>query len=135
MGDWKLIQGSAGQWNDWYPVPSIDNDYHVTPDDESMQPTPAEFQLYNIRDDPTERNDLAENNPEVLAKMKARLEEWRKTLVPANMPPDDPAANPKNFDYFRYYYYHCFYCCYDYYYHYFCYCCWLLRLLLLLDNY
>ncbi|KAK7481483.1 hypothetical protein BaRGS_00027245 [Batillaria attramentaria] len=97
MGDWKLIQGSAGQWNDWYPVPSIDNDYHVTPDDESMQPTPAEFQLYNIRDDPTERNDLAENNPEVLAKMKARLEEWRKTLVPANMPPDDPAANPKNF--------------------------------------
>lgn len=58
---------------------------------------PEEYQLFNIKDDPTEHHDVKPQNPDVLAKMKASLEEWRKSLVPAMFPENDPAANPKNY--------------------------------------
>ena len=49
-------------------------------------------------DDPTEHVDLAEKELDMLQKMKQRLEEWMKSLVPAQNPPKDPKADPKNYD-------------------------------------
>jgi hypothetical protein len=37
---------------------------------------------------------LAESQPETVAKMMARLQEYNDTAVPALCPPDDPASNP-----------------------------------------
>ncbi|PVD33638.1 hypothetical protein C0Q70_04896 [Pomacea canaliculata] len=68
-GDWKLIQGSPGTWNDWYPVPGVDKD-------------------------PEERNDVKSLYPDVLVAMQLRLAQWLNTEVPPNFPGPDPAANP-----------------------------------------
>lgn len=46
-GDWKLIQGSPGTWNGWYPVPGVDSDDSVTPDYTKF--APDDYQLYNIK--------------------------------------------------------------------------------------
>jgi hypothetical protein len=33
-------------------------------------------QLYSLVNDPHERNDLAQENPEILSRIQTRLEEW-----------------------------------------------------------
>ena len=45
-GDWKLIQGSPGTYNGWYPVPGVDKD---AGDEDHSQPGPEDFQLFNIK--------------------------------------------------------------------------------------
>ncbi|XP_070185141.1 arylsulfatase J-like isoform X3 [Littorina saxatilis] len=57
-----------------------------------------EYQLYDLEADPYEHHDVQDKYPDVLKKMVARLEEYRKSLVPANFPPHDPASFPTNFD-------------------------------------
>jgi arylsulfatase A-like enzyme len=39
------------------------------------------LELYNLADDPEERNDLAGRKPELVKTMKAKLEEWQKSVV------------------------------------------------------
>ncbi|KAL8618779.1 hypothetical protein ACOMHN_000207 [Nucella lapillus] len=56
-----------------------------------------QYQLYDLEADPTEHHDVKDKYPEVFQRMKARLEEYQKSLVPANFPPHDPAALPSNF--------------------------------------
>ena len=41
--------------------------------------------------------DVKGERPGVLRRLQRRLEQWRRSLVPANFPPDDPAADPDNF--------------------------------------
>lgn len=48
--------------------------------------------LYNITADPEERHDLSRELPEVVAQMKARLEYYANSAVPAGFKPDDPNA-------------------------------------------
>ncbi|KAK7476920.1 hypothetical protein BaRGS_00031859 [Batillaria attramentaria] len=93
MGDYKLLQGSTGGHNGWYPVPGVD-DVHVEEND--YKPPNNTNQLFNVKDDPEERRDLTESAPDVLDKMTKRLEEWRATGVPANFPPPDPASDPSH---------------------------------------
>ncbi|XP_076452856.1 arylsulfatase B-like isoform X2 [Babylonia areolata] len=57
-----------------------------------------EYQLYDLEADPTEHHDVKDKYPEVFQRMRARLEEYRKSLVPANFPPHDPAALPSHFN-------------------------------------
>ncbi|XP_070200208.1 arylsulfatase B-like [Littorina saxatilis] len=94
-GDFKLIKGGAGDYNGWYPPPKLDGS---TPDlpiaDDTKIP---EYMLFNVKEDPTEHNDLSEKDPENLQRLKQRLEYWMKSLVPAQNPPSDPKSNPKNF--------------------------------------
>ena len=47
MGDWKLIQGSAGRWNDWYPVPGEQGDETPVPEEQGLGPD--DYQLFNIK--------------------------------------------------------------------------------------
>ncbi|XP_025086971.1 arylsulfatase B-like [Pomacea canaliculata] len=94
-GDWKLIQGSPGTWNDWYPVPGVDSDDSVTPDYTKF--APDDYQLYNIKEDPEERNDVKSLYPDVLVAMQLRLAQWLNTEVPPNFPGPDPAANPARY--------------------------------------
>ena len=51
--------------------------------------------LYNITADPTEHNDLSEKLPEVVNKMKNRVQYYMKGSVPPINKPDDPRATEK----------------------------------------
>ena len=46
----------------------------------------AKLELFNLREDPYESNDLSESNPEVVARLLAKLVEYRR-LKPSDDPP------------------------------------------------
>ena len=52
---------------------------------------------FHASEDPTEHHDLSKTDPENLKRLQQRLDYWMKSLVPAQNPPPDPKANPKNF--------------------------------------
>ena len=43
----------------------------------------APARLFNVKDDPHEKNDLAEKRPEIVKRMKQTVEDWRKSAAPA----------------------------------------------------
>lgn len=94
VGDWKLIQGSAGNRNGWYPPPQLSN---FVMESKDFLAWPENYSLFNINEDPLEMQDVASLYPDLLASLKTRLEEWKATLVPANFPPDEPLADPENY--------------------------------------
>ena len=51
------------------------------------------LELYNLRDDPSERNDLAQKNPQKTAELRDKLHAWRKQ-VNAPMPAKNDEQNP-----------------------------------------
>ncbi|MBU3025627.1 arylsulfatase [Zobellia galactanivorans] len=55
-------------------------------------------ELYNIIEDPGQKNDIAEEHPEVVKKMKAYYDQWWSSIEPemryAEIPLGDPKANP-----------------------------------------
>lgn len=56
------------------------------------------YLLFDLEADPNEHVDVQAKYPDVFKQMVARLEEYRKSLVPANWPPHDPASFPENFN-------------------------------------
>jgi len=64
------LRGHAA-WNDWpWKLHRI----------QKGDAEPA-FELYNLADDPMEKNDLAEEHPERLAAMRAALERWQHSVL------------------------------------------------------
>ncbi len=51
------------------------------------------LELFNLKDDPQEQNNLAKSQPEKAAELLAKLKEWRKD-VDAQMPTPNPRYNP-----------------------------------------
>ena len=52
--------------------------------------------LFNLKEDPCEINNLSEIYPEVLQKLKSRLDYYRATMVPPLInKTNDPLSNPK----------------------------------------
>ncbi|XP_070551931.1 arylsulfatase I-like [Ptychodera flava] len=94
VGDYKLIHGKAGNPSDWVPPPENDCLGGI----ENGRIYKAFTRLFNIIDDPTERNDLSEAMPTKLAEMMARLKELKETAYPVvHVPRTKEAASPKNF--------------------------------------
>ncbi|XP_046566659.1 arylsulfatase B-like [Haliotis rubra] len=93
-GDLKLMQGSPGDHNGWAPLPHLGIDEDVYEADNQTFPP---FMLYNITADPTEHFDLSSKYPDLLDMMKKRLENWKKSRVPAQNDSPVPASNPKYF--------------------------------------
>ncbi|XP_046368922.2 arylsulfatase B-like [Haliotis rufescens] len=91
-GDLKLMQGSPGDHNGWAPLPHVGIDEDVYEADNQTFPP---FMLYNITADPTEHFDLSATYPELVDMMKKRLENWKKSRVPAQSNAGVPAANPE----------------------------------------
>jgi hypothetical protein len=48
-------------------------------------------------DDPNEHVDLFKKLPDVVSKLKSRLEEYHKLIVPANFPPNSKSSAPQNY--------------------------------------
>eukprot|EP00058_Branchiostoma_floridae_P021805 XP_002607295.1 hypothetical protein BRAFLDRAFT_88244 [Branchiostoma floridae] len=90
VGDYKLIEGYAGTPDGWIRP---DNLTASKPDCACADPATGTW-LFNLKDDPTEHHNLADSMPDKLKEMQAKLEEYRKTLVPAIFPPMDPKSFP-----------------------------------------
>lgn len=99
-GDWKLIRPAIKETMDlsseelkWLGVSMYGPEHFITqglisdPEPETLIPAPPPPELYNIAQDPLERNDVADAEPERVKRMLAELEDWfegveadRKTL-------------------------------------------------------
>jgi arylsulfatase A-like enzyme len=71
QGDWKLVHN--GQLSANYA---------------GAKPTSDTFELFNLADDPYEKNDLGEKNPEKLQELQDRLNSYAEAAAPANIPPN-----------------------------------------------
>lgn len=101
VGDWKLLTGDPGH-GDWVPpqvLPTLPGRWW------NLERTSLPFYktsthkniwLFNITGDPYERHDLADQRPDVVQQLLARLAYYNQTAVPVYFPPDDPRANPSH---------------------------------------
>ncbi|KAK5860392.1 hypothetical protein PBY51_021873 [Eleginops maclovinus] len=100
VGDWKLLTGDPGH-GDWVPpqvmstLPgrwwNLERPISPLPKSSSVR---KNIWLFNITADPCERQDLAEQRPDVVRRLMVRLAFHNQTAVPVYFPPDDPRANP-----------------------------------------
>ena len=102
-GDWKLIEGCPGVWDQWYPEPTFNEKFLDDYKRHSSSLRGYKVQhgtfLFNITDDPLERNNLAEIRKDVVQKMIEKLNALKKNAVYPLNPPTllpDPKASPKN---------------------------------------
>ncbi|XP_071506840.1 arylsulfatase B-like [Diadema antillarum] len=86
--DWKLITGQPGNGS-WIPTP--DSGLHPF---HPVTPPGKDLWLFNIKDDPTEKTDLSDQNHEMVAFLLDRLQVYYWSSVPVNYPKCDPNANP-----------------------------------------
>ncbi|KAK3588141.1 hypothetical protein CHS0354_012199 [Potamilus streckersoni] len=108
VGDYKLIQGYPGPYPGWYKPDEVTGDQGVEKTDyrhasylrfyrSANASIELGAELFNLKDDPYEHNNLARDQPELVKKMEGILQEYKKHLVPAMHPPEDKKGNPKNF--------------------------------------
>ncbi|KAM9844969.1 arylsulfatase I-like, partial [Aulostomus maculatus] len=101
VGDWKLLTGDPGH-GEWVPpqvLPTLPGRWWnleraFTTSHESS--SHKNVWLFNITGDPYERQDLADQRPDVVLQLLARLAYYNQTAVPVYFPPDDPRANPND---------------------------------------
>ena len=59
--------------------------------------TPSLTWLFNITADPNERNNVADQHPDVVKQLKERIDYYNATHIEQLDPPYDPSSNPANF--------------------------------------
>ncbi|XP_029134702.2 arylsulfatase I-like [Labrus bergylta] len=98
--DWKLLTGDPGH-GDWVPpqvlatLPGPWWNLERAQTTSFKTSTHKTVWLFNITADPCERQDLADQRPDVVQQLLARLVHYNQTAVPVYFPPDDPRANPE----------------------------------------
>ena len=88
--DWKLIIGGGGPPFGWYPNP--DRREYLLFDYTDF------IELYNIRQDPSERRNVHQRYPEIVKLLRSKLSGYNRTAVPPRTKPYDPASDPKYFN-------------------------------------
>ncbi len=78
MGKWKLLHNGN------------------TPANATEGPAKDSWELFDMKADPNEKIDLSLEHPEILAKLRTRLEALRKEAAPANIPPNVAPAGFKS---------------------------------------
>eukprot|EP00105_Crassostrea_gigas_P003469 XP_011416316.1 PREDICTED: arylsulfatase B [Crassostrea gigas] len=98
VGDYKLIHGYPGLFPDWYKVDQ-QHEFNTEPSVLEMLEHAERYQLFYIKDDPTEQNDLAQSKPDIVKKLSQRLLMLTKNALPPNYPlVPDPKSDPTHFD-------------------------------------
>ncbi|XP_046575330.1 arylsulfatase I-like [Haliotis rubra] len=122
VGEYKLVMGdiSEGKDDSWYPPPEgkdtkikhpsgsefvkeFNTNDHPVNVNCGKKPVDAETNcqpevspcLFHIASDPCEFHNIASTNPDQLQFLLARLEEYRKTMVPPANKDPDPNADPR----------------------------------------
>jgi arylsulfatase A-like enzyme len=84
VGDWKLVRSRIQNMVAAVEQPGLTN---------NLEP---QTELFNLTDDPNEKNNLAESNPEKLKELLDRLEVYTKqTVTPLGSKPRSPDYKPK----------------------------------------
>ncbi|XP_050416113.1 arylsulfatase B [Patella vulgata] len=101
MGDYKLVEGYPGLYPGWYKpeteLPPLTQEQSAAMASENYNA--YTYQLFNIKDDPTEHNDVSQKYPDIVEKLKARLDDYRKESVKPNYPfLPDTKSDPTNFN-------------------------------------
>ena len=92
VGDWKLLTGCPGNGS-WVPPPESFNPIvDISP---NLQDNINSTFLFNIREDPEERNELSGIYPDMVSSLIQRLKDYNATAVPVRYPDPDPASNPE----------------------------------------
>ncbi|XP_062867297.1 arylsulfatase B [Trichomycterus rosablanca] len=88
--NWKLLTGYPG-CAVWFPRPgeTIGGASPVAP------PPLKQVMLFNIDEDPEERQEVSHQHPDVVNFLLQRLEKLQQGAEPINFPPDDPRCDPK----------------------------------------
>lgn len=97
VGDFKLIVGRPGQYNDWYPVPGSEqvrrNRFKGGKHDNiTLESGPN--RLFNIKVDPSETQNIVEDFPEIDKELSARFAFWNMTKVEEHTPRRAAQADP-----------------------------------------
>ena len=83
QGMWRTTPVSVVRSRDWKLMEFLEDD---------------RLELYNLREDPSERNDLAQKKPQKTAELREVLRAWRKQVnapMPAKSDEQDPNAAPR----------------------------------------
>ncbi|XP_069103673.1 arylsulfatase B-like isoform X1 [Argopecten irradians] len=99
VGDFKLIEGFPGIYPGWYKP---ETETEGNPNVSMLHLTHENLQyfgrqLYNIKDDPTEHNDLSLTHFEKAEELSKKMAEYHKQMVPANFPGNSAESNPQNY--------------------------------------
>lgn len=101
MGDWKLIMGQPN-CSELIMPGGIDlcpsGWVHLNGTIEYPEANPSMVWLFNIAKDPNERNNVAEQNTDIVKQLKQRIEVYNSTHVEQFNLPFDPRADPKYFN-------------------------------------
>jgi len=95
VGDWKLLTGDQG-FDDWVKPPEWDipvtlKNKHQT----NEQVNEKLIQLYNVKEDPSERKEISALYPAIVDELLLKLAEYNSTSVPVQFPRRDFNADPK----------------------------------------
>ena len=91
---WKLILGSGGPPDGWYPAPNM-----TAQQETCHKPIEGYVELYNIELDPYEHRNVSDRYPHLVKKLTHKLLAYNETAVPPGNMKVDPAASPKHFNY------------------------------------
>ncbi|GFY59696.1 arylsulfatase B [Trichonephila inaurata madagascariensis] len=89
VGDYKLIIGYPGLPCDWLPISQQVEGIELEKSCQKSNISERGVYLFNIKDDPLEKNNLAPTEKVVLQRMKHRLDQMGRSMVPS----DDPFPN------------------------------------------
>ncbi|XP_077983191.1 arylsulfatase B-like, partial [Glandiceps talaboti] len=97
-GDWKLIVGHPSfsyirTHHGWYPPQYTDCDLQAIPSPDGAE---VDVRLYNLKDDPYEHNNVADQYPDVVADIREALKQYEDKAW-TFWPEEDTAADPANF--------------------------------------
>ena len=99
QGDWKLIIGQPNcslvevTTGDKCPDGWVHLDSTI-----ELPPIATNWTwLFNIANDPNERNELSQSHPDIVQQLKERIEFYNSTHIVQMDPPIDPRSNPANF--------------------------------------
>ena len=100
LGDWKLIIGlpncslAPAKEGDGCP----DGWVHLNGTIDLPPHTPSFTWLFNIKEDPNEKNNVAEQHPDIVKQLRERIEYYNSTHIVQLDPPLDPKSKPSNFN-------------------------------------
>uniref|UniRef100_A0A3P8W5J4 Arylsulfatase B n=1 Tax=Cynoglossus semilaevis TaxID=244447 RepID=A0A3P8W5J4_CYNSE len=89
FSNWKLLTGDQG-CDRWFPRPGENTSEWRQISEEPQNPV----RLFDIVNDPEERNDLSDQFPTVVNHLLTRLYNYQKTALPIIYPGEDPRCDP-----------------------------------------